>query len=201
MRNPIHKRLENLESWQHLTFMAALCERMAPNFKLFCQMNELSVEAKTYQNILNLVWEYLTIKDVKINFENQLEKLESIIPDVNDYDSFGVVPALDACQALAEILHAIIAGETLEKAVEISLISLGTIRALLETETGRDWSESKLKENEDIQTELDVQWQVYRLLKECEKRDIELILALKNEIRTEGISNIGIEFHHLSQFL
>lgn len=195
MRNPIHKRLENLESWQHLTFMTALCERMAPNFKLFCQMNELSVETKTYQNILNLVWEYLTIKDVKINFENQLEKLESIIPDVNDYDSFGVVPALDACQALAEILHAIIAGETLEKAVEISLISLGTIRALLETETGRDWSESKLKENEDIQTELDVQWQVYRLLKECEKRDIELILALKNEIRTEGISNIGIEFH------
>lgn len=195
MRNPIHKRLENLESWQHLTFMATLCERMAPNFKLFCQMNELSVETKTYQNILNLVWEYLTIKDVKINFENQLEKLESIIPDVNDYDSFGVVPALDACQALAEILHAIIAGETLGKAVEISLISLGTIRALLETETGRDWSESKLKENEDIQTELDVQWQVYRLLKECEKRDIELILALKNEIRTEGISNIGIEFH------
>ncbi|SPX41709.1 D-fructose-6-phosphate amidotransferase [Haemophilus influenzae] len=47
-------------------------------------MNELSVETKTYQNILNLVWEYLTIKDVKINFENQLEKLETIIPDVND---------------------------------------------------------------------------------------------------------------------
>ncbi|HHF0473687.1 YjaG family protein [Haemophilus influenzae] len=195
MRNPIHKRLENLDSWQHLTFMAALCERMAPNFKLFCQMNELSVEAKTYQNILNLVWEYLTIKDVKINFENQLEKLESIIPDVNDYESFGVVPALDACQALAEILHAIIAGETLERAVEMSLISLGTVTSLLETKTGRDWSESELKENEDIQTELDVQWQVYRLLKECEKRDIELILALKNEIRTEGISNIGIEFH------
>ena len=195
MRNPIHKRLENLESWQHLTFMAALCERMAPNFKLFCQMNELSAEAKTYQNILNLVWEYLTVKDAKINFENQLEKLETIIPDVNDYESFGVVPALDACQALAEILHAIIAGETLERAVEMSLISLGTVTSLLETETGRDWSDTELKESEDIQAELDVQWQVYRLLKECEKRDIELILYLKNEIRAEGISNIGIEFH------
>ena len=195
MRNPIHKRLENLESWQHLTFMAALCERMAPNFKLFCQMNELSAEAKTYQNILNLVWEYLTVKDAKINFENQLEKLETIIPDVNDYESFGVVPALDACQALAEILHAIIAGETLERAVEMSLISLGTVTSLLETETRRHWSDSELKESEDIQAELDVQWQVYRLLKECEKRDIELILDLKNEIRAEGISNIGIEFH------
>ncbi|NYA26291.1 YjaG family protein [Haemophilus haemolyticus] len=195
MRNPIHKRLENLESWQHLTFMAALCERMAPNFKLFCQMNELNAESKTYQNILNLVWEYLTVKDAKINFENQLEKLETIIPDVNDYESFGVVPALDACQALAEILHAIIAGETLERAVEMSLISLGTVTSLLETETGRDWSESELKESKDIQAELDVQWQIYRLLKECEKRDIELILDLKNEIRAEGISNIGIEFH------
>lgn len=195
MRNPIHKRLENLESWQHLTFMAALCERMAPNFNLFCQMNNLEMEVKVYQNILNLVWEYLTVKDAKINFENQLEKLETIIPDVNDYESFGVVPALDACQALAEILHAIIAGETLERAVEMSLISLGTVTSLLETETGRDWSDSELKESEDIQAELDVQWQVYRLLKECEKRDIELILDLKNEIRAEGISNIGIEFH------
>ena len=195
MRNPIHKRLENLESWQHLTFMAALCERMAPNFNLFCQMNNLEMEVKVYQNILNLVWEYLTVKDAKINFENQLEKLETIIPDVNDYESFGVVPALDACQALAEILHAIIAGETLERAVEMSLISLGTVTSLLETETGRDWSESELKESKDIQAELDVQWQVYRLLKECEKRDIELILDLKNEIRAEGISNIGIEFH------
>ncbi|MFC2552472.1 DUF416 family protein [Aggregatibacter sp. HMT-949] len=194
MRNPIHKRLENLESWQHFTFMAALCERMAPNFKLFCQMNELEGESKTYQNILNLVWEYLTVKNAKINFDNQLEKLENIIPDVNDYDNFGVVPALDACQALAEILHAIIAGETLEKAIEISRISLSTVTALLATENGRDFSEAELKENQDIQAELDVQWQIYRLLKDCEKRDIDLILDLKNEIRAEGISNIGIKF-------
>ncbi|MCX2959424.1 MAG: DUF416 family protein, partial [Serratia symbiotica] len=27
LRNPIHLRLERLESWQHLTFMASLCER------------------------------------------------------------------------------------------------------------------------------------------------------------------------------
>ncbi|WP_116426359.1 DUF416 family protein, partial [Klebsiella pneumoniae] len=28
LRNPIHLRLERLEAWQHLTFMASLCERM-----------------------------------------------------------------------------------------------------------------------------------------------------------------------------
>ena len=38
------------------------------------------------------MWEFLTVKEAKILIsENQLEKLEEIIPDVNDYDFFGVV--------------------------------------------------------------------------------------------------------------
>ena len=166
---------------------------MAPNFALFCQMTEQEQAEKTYHNILNLVWEFLTVKGAKINFENQLEKLEEIIPDVNDYDFFGVVPALDACEALGELLHAIIAGETLEKAIQISQISLGTVCSLLETQENRDLSESELKSREEIEEELDLQWQIYRLLKECEKRDVDLILSLRNEIKQEGISNIGIK--------
>ena len=91
MRNPIHKRLENLESWQHLTFMACLCERMAPNFALFCQMTEQKPAEKTYHNILNLVWEFLTVKEAKINFENQLEKLEEIANSYEGVDkSFAI---------------------------------------------------------------------------------------------------------------
>ena len=193
MRNPIHKRLENLAAWQHLTFMACLCERMAPNFALFCQMTEQPQAAKVFNNVLGLVWESLTVKDAKINFENQLEKLEEIIPDVNQYDFFGVVPALDACEALGELLHAVIAGEYLEKSVRVSQISLTTVVSLLETENDREFSPDELKDNELIEGELDLQWQIYRLLKDCEERDIALINELPNELRTEGISNIGIK--------
>lgn len=193
MRNPIHKRLERFESWQNITFMACLCERMYPNFQLFCRMTEQSENARIYQNILNLVWEYLTVKGTKINFENQLEKLEAIIPDVNDYDFFGVVPALDAGEALSELLHSILAGETLEQAIKISQLSLQTVATLLETQLEQDLSETDLKISEDIQQELDIQWQIYRTLNECEERDVDLILDLKNEIRSTGISNIGVE--------
>lgn len=193
MRNPIHKRLERFESWQNITFMACLCERMYPNFQLFCRMTEQSENARIYQNILNLVWEYLTVKGTKINFENQLEKLEAIIPDVNDYDFFGVVPALDAGEALSELLHSILAGETLEQAIKISQLSLQTVATLLETQLEQDLSETDLKNSEDIQLELDIQWQIYRTLNECEERDVDLILDLKNEIRSTGISNIGVE--------
>lgn len=195
LRNPIHKRLENVESWQHLTFMACLCERMLPNFQLFSQMTEQPQLAKSYQNILNLVWEFLTVKGAKINFDSQLEKLEQIIPDVNDYDFFGVVPALDACESLSELLHAIIAGETLDKAIAVSQLSLRTVASLLETEQDQDLTETELKNSPEIEQELDVQWQIYRVLKDCEERDVDLILDLKNEIRQQGISNIGIEIN------
>lgn len=195
MRNPIHKRIERFESWQHLTFMACLCERMYPNFQLFCEVSKRSDDAKIFQNILNLVWEHLTVKGAKINFENQLEKLESIIPDVNEFDFYGVFPAEDACQALAEVLHSIIAGETLEQAIKISQISLSTVATYLETQVDRSLNEQELKNTPEIQDELDVQWQVYRLLNECEERDVELILELKNELRNSGISNIGLKFN------
>ena len=193
MRNPIHKRLENLATWQHLTFMACLCERMYPNYHLFCQITEQPQNAKVYHNILNLVWEYLTVKDAKINFENQLEKLENIIPDVNDYDFYGVVPALDACEGLAEVLHTIIAGASLEQAVKVSQLSLGTVASYLETEYDRTLSEVELKESDLIQQELDVQWQLYRALKEAERHDVELISDLKNALREEAVSNICIK--------
>ena len=193
MRNPIHKRLENLATWQHLTFMACLCERMYPNYHLFCQITEQPQNAKVYHNILNLVWEYLTVKEANINFENQLEKLENIIPDVNDYDFYGVVPALDAGEGLAEVLHTIIAGASLEQAVKVSQLSLGTVAGYLETEYDRTLSEVELKESDLIQQELDVQWQLYRALKEAERHDVELISDLKNALREEAVSNICIK--------
>ena len=193
MRNPIHKRLENLATWQHLTFMACLCERMYPNYHLFCQITEQPQNAKVYHNILNLVWEYLTVKEANINFENQLEKLENIIPDVNDYDFYGVVPALDACEGLAEVLHTIIAGASLEQAVKVSQLSLGTVASYLETEYDRTLSEVELTESDLIQQELDVQWQLYRALKEAERHDVELISDLKNALREEAVSNICIK--------
>jgi glutamine--fructose-6-phosphate transaminase (isomerizing) len=196
MRNPIHKRLENLATWQHLTFMACLCERMYPNYHLFCQISKQPQNAKVYHNILNLVWEYLTVKDTKINFENQLEKLEDIIPDVNDYRCYGVIPALDACEGLSEVLHTIIAGASLEQAVKVSQLSLGTVAGYLEMEQERELSDTELKESDLIQQELDLQWQLYRVLNEAEKHDVALIQDLKNELREEKISNICIKIDH-----
>ena len=75
LQNPIHLRLEKLESWQHVTFMACLCERMYPNYAMFCKQTEFG-DGQIYRRILDLIWEALTVKDAKINFDSQLESLK-----------------------------------------------------------------------------------------------------------------------------
>lgn len=191
LRNPIHLRLEKLQSWQHVTFMASLCERMYPNYQLFCLQSGFT-DAAIYRRILDLVWETLVVKDAKVNFDLQLEKLEEAIPAADDYDLYGVYPAIDACVALSELVHSRLSGETLEHAITVSETSIRTVAMLEMSEADQEMTEEHLNSLPVIEQEWDVQWEIYRLLAECEERDLELIKGLRADLREDGISNIGI---------
>lgn len=158
---------------------------------MFCQQSEFT-DAKVYRSILDLVWETLVVKDSKINFDNQLEKLEEIIPSADDFDFYGVYPAIDACIALGEVVHAKLSGETLSHAIAVSETSIRTVAMLEMTQAGREMSEEELKELSSIEEEWDIQWEIFRLLAACEERDLELIKGLKSDLREAGVSNIGI---------
>lgn len=195
LKNPIHLRLEKLEGWQHLTFMACLCERMYPNYQTFCRETAFT-DPMLYRRILDLVWETLTVKDAKVNFDTQLEKLEEAIPDAALFDLYGVYPAIDACVALSEVIHSRLSGESLSHAIEVSKISVSTVASLEMTQAEREMTEEELKSLPAVIEEFDIQWEIYRILAECEERDIELIKGLRADLREAGISNIGIELAH-----
>ncbi|MEI7256913.1 YjaG family protein [Dickeya dadantii] len=194
LRNPIHLRLEKLASWQHVTFMACLCERMYPNYHEFCQQTGFG-DAQLYRRMLDLVWETLVVKDAKVNFDSQLEKLEDAIPAADDYDIYGVYPAIDACVALSELLHSRLSGETLEHAITISEMSIRTVAMLEMTQAGREMTDEELKIVPAVEEEWDIQWEIFRLLADCEERDVELIKGLRADLRESGISNIGINLY------
>ena len=73
LQNPIHLRLEKLESWQHVTFMACLCERMYPNYAMFCQQTEFA-DGQLYRRILDLIWETLDGKRCEGEFRQPAGK-------------------------------------------------------------------------------------------------------------------------------
>ncbi|OAN16672.1 hypothetical protein A3K86_09490 [Photobacterium jeanii] len=192
LKNPVQLRLEKLEPWQHLTFMVSLCERMYPNYVLFCEETEFA-NAQTYRVILDSIWEVLTVKTAKVNFEKQLEKLEELVPSAEDFDLYAVNPAIDACVALADLLHAMLDRDLmLETITKLSSLSAETVADLETARSGVEVNNDNQKENEAVCEEWDVQWAIFRALKEAEKRDIELIRSLRDELRSEPVSNIGI---------
>ena len=197
LRNPIHLRLAKLESWQHVTFMACLCERMYPNYQMFCHDTDFA-NAQLYRRILDLIWETLLVKDAKVNFDSQLEKFEEAIPVGEDFEIYGVYPAIDACVALSEVVHSRLSGETLEHAIAVSETSVTTVAMLEMTQSGRELTDEELKDNLAVIDEWDAQWEIFRLLAECEERDLELIKGLRQDLREDAISNIGVVFEQKS---
>ncbi len=107
---------------------------------------------------------------------------------------YGIYPAIDACVTLSEALHAMLTGETLEHAIEVSRTSITTVAMLEMTQAGREMSDDELYGNPAVIDEWDLQWEIFRLLTDCEERDLELIKGLRLDLREAGISNIGIIF-------
>ncbi|ARC91108.1 hypothetical protein B6A42_01735 [Vibrio coralliilyticus] len=192
LQNPLQLRLEKLEPWKQITFMACLCERMYPNFAMFCESTEFA-EPRIYRDILDSIWEQLTVKSAKVNYERQLEKLEEIIPSSEDFDFYGVYPAIDACIGLSTLLHGLLDRDDLfESMQKISQQSVQTVAQLEEAQTGLEITNDNQKDNEAVCEEWDVQWAIFRPLKDAQERDIELIKDLRFELREDGISNIGV---------
>ncbi|WP_392566447.1 DUF416 family protein [Utexia brackfieldae] len=191
IKNPIQLRLEKLSQWQLKTFMACLCERMYPNYAFFCEQTQF-VSPNRFRVILDLVWESLLVKKAKINFESQLDKFELVIPEIEQFDCYSVFPAVDACEALGELLHAYLSDNVVEYAVKMSNISLNTVATYEMTQLGQALSEDELKTLPAILDELDIQWEIYRLLKNEDELNIELIKGLKEDLREEAVSNIGV---------
>ncbi|WP_261816207.1 YjaG family protein [Vibrio gallicus] len=192
LQNPLQLRLEKLEPWQQITFMASLCERMYPNYAMFCQTTEFA-EARIYRDILDSIWELLTVKTAKVNFERQLEKLEELVPSADDFDFYGVYPAIDACMGLSELLHALLDRDLLMEAMlNISQQSVLTVADLEVAQGADEITNDNQKQNEAVCEEWDVQWAIFRPLKDCTTRDIELIKDLRTELKEDAVSNIGV---------
>ncbi|OCF97873.1 YjaG family protein [Gilliamella sp. wkB308] len=192
IKNPIQLRMEKLPEWQQRLFMVCLCERMYPNFVYYCKQVENQEDSKNYKKILDLIWESLLVYDVKINFDLQLEKLEAIIPVFTNESPYMVYPAIDACQALSELLHSYLSGDIAEHTAKVSSISATTIAEFEMTKENILLSEDEQQQLPSVIDEFDLQWEIFRLLRD-EKNEMEdLIKGLKAEIRTSQMSNIGV---------
>ena len=179
-----------LEGADAIAFSAALLQRMVPNYQLFCELTEFA-EPDTLSKCLGLIWESLCSPKSKINFATQLEKVEEATPDVSDYDSFGVYPALDAAIAMSSAINLIMKVDP-HGAVVVSKLSQGSVEAYLLA--SGEATEDDVKIHPLMQFEIAIQQEL--LVAVTTKAPMtQKVSKLKTIAASEGISNIGLEIN------
>lgn len=185
-----YQRLQALEPRRQQAFMAALCERLLPNYALYAQTADQG-NPRALRAILDLVWERLSVKEAKIDFALQAEKLAELAPGEED-DSFGARRASEAVAALSALLDTL-QGEAPEAVLEVSRASRGGVRAFIELTEGEEDGQrlaALVRDHPLMADENDFQDAALEAAEGPLGRDE--LKALRRLGRNDGFSNLGL---------
>ncbi|MGB1172409.1 MAG: DUF416 family protein [Marinobacterium sp.] len=192
--NELETEIRNLEHWQQVAFSAALTERMFNNFALFSKLMEFG-DLNRMRTLLDGVWGELAQNGSKLNYDVQLGHVDDNMVDLDEFDTFGAIPARDAMLALYSTLICKLEKEASD-AVAVSNLSYETVSAYIEfAEADDQMSDEELIRminSHDMMLDEDAfQSEVLEQLKGA-KQNAATISALRELGENQGISNIGI---------
>ncbi|QYJ76381.1 YjaG family protein [Shewanella sp. FJAT-52076] len=188
------KRLKALSLPQKQLFAVALCQRMYPNYQLFSEVCEYG-DPKVLDTVLNLLWQSLYDRKLKLNLELHTNKLEEVIPEPENFDVYGVYPAMDAVVALISLLSGI-ESKIEEDITNISKLSSATvanyIEAIIDVELEDEALDDFVFAHEAMVAERELQGTLLELIEDNPDMSADFIKALRKELVSSGVSNIGI---------
>ncbi|MEH6825517.1 MAG: YjaG family protein [Motiliproteus sp.] len=186
--------LKQLNDWQLAAFCAAVSERLFPNYVLFSRVAEFG-DTQVLRTALDKVWDRLSNRCGSVNFETQMEKVDAAIPEPENFDMYGVYPALDACVALITTLNQMVEA-SYQDARQISQLALQCIETYLEVIADAELSDEELVRFINTHPLLEIEQQFQDSIIEQLLRSAKVNIALLDSIRLEasnkGVSNIGI---------
>lgn len=182
------KGLEQLPRYAQMLFCACLTQRMLPNYQLFAQATEF-VPEHAIDKYLEFFWEHLAYPKSKINFDLQREQFEPFIPQVNDFDMYGVYPAIDCCVGL-ELLFSIAQSFEKQEASQMSRLSFESVTSFVQMQVG-ELDDEQLQQEILVERELAFQYQSYQFAQKFE-REPDFIKDVKKIARDGDVSNLGI---------
>ncbi len=195
MRKPNNfQRIRELNYLQKAVLACALMERMLPNYDLFSEATGFG-DATALRNALNVCWEKILHPKSKISLEKQVEKVEPNVPELADFDMFGVYPAIDVATALLTLLHGLMAKDELEF-VNVSKISQGTVARMVEYQFTCDDTEfdnQMVREHPLMQYEIEVLGELVDFVEKMGRIENDSVKGLKELALADGQTNIGLE--------
>lgn len=189
--------MRELNFYQQGAIAATLLERMLPNYQLFAEVTG-SGDAELPRHILTLVWEWLTVKKARINFEKLSDELDAVTPEISDFDIFGVYPAVDCATALDMMLSGI-AQHDASEFINVAKISQATVARLIEHESidADVTTEAELKkivrEHPLMQYEMECLAELIELVTPMIQFGRDERQQLQNWVKDLGLTNLGME--------
>ncbi len=179
------------EHWVKIAFIAGLAERHWGNYALYCDTIDATTNAQQWRKILNKVWEYLAgqLNSMK-NLEKALLQLDSLTPEPQEDDNYGVYPALDACLLLTSALQMIL-DDSIDDTATAANLSKATVTSFIALSQDIDAFDPEQAQHELYDAEL--QWHQHllqQLHSEGSKKD--LVRQLRRDISDFDSSNLGI---------
>lgn len=172
-----------LDHWPDWFAALMLVERMYPNYVLFSEAASFG-EAARLRNILDLLWEQFTEKPSAVDFIKQRDKLDQLTPNSEDFDIFGVRPAIDACTAVSLLLDSAAFAEPLDLS-SIKALDVSTISAYLEL------MDENITEHPLFQASEALCQQVLEMTQSSSR--MEALAVLREMRKALQQSNLGIE--------
>lgn len=187
-------QLKALKPWQQAAFAIAMAERGWPNFALFADIAEFG-EPEEVRHCLNMLWDYVAGQQSTKNFERLLERLEEQTPDVEQYDMYGVYPALDAVVTITTAVQCAMQ-PTLEEAASTGALSLATIGRFIRFREAGELSGTELaqyiEEHELYEAQQAFISEVISCLETSPTQKPELKKTLKLLAANDNTSHLGI---------
>ena len=183
-------RIKELSFEQQLVFANVLSERMLPNYQLFSESTEFG-NVKVLSTIVDLIWQKMAKQSVKLNLEVQQNKLLDETPELADYESFGVVAAIDCAMAINTMIVAM-EQKMDEDLINISKLSSSTVASYISAVEG-DISDEDTFSHEMMLEEKELQEYLLGRIEENPKLTPPFLKELRAEFNNFGVSNIGIE--------
>ena len=196
-KQKFQKSLQSLSSWRERAFIVSLAERALPNAMLY--LGNLNEEIPSeLEAMLHAIWQHLIIEPDETEIINLLDEVIAHLPEEDESDSYGALPATD-CLSLLE--QALLSGVNEEKrrGHDASQSSVNTIIQFIEFSEGDGLSENALIKLFDshplVAREFSFQSEVNDLLRSGTHPGDALIFELRALAQDEGISNIGISLN------
>ena len=192
--NQFLKAVSQLQGWRECAFLLTLAERAFPNYALFADAVGMKSGGKMRQ-LLDLAWGMLQKDASEAAIPQLLSKLETLSPNVDEYDAYGVYPAFDFCQLLEQALLNRL-NPNKHRATEASQLATKTVMDFVEMSAGEGMDDDELirmfehhpllKEDKLFQRDT-----VLALKRQRTPRE-DFIAELKAEAANDGVSNLGI---------